>query len=75
MIYTIELKVRIDGTGILRFNRLRCSKEKLPELTAKWVYQVWREHGCRDMKVEKVTANEEDIKDDVMKEKMPPTIK
>jgi hypothetical protein len=74
MVYNLDLYVRIEGTGILRFNQFRCRSEDLPGITAKWVCQVWREHGCRDMKVERVMANEEDIKKDVMKEKMPPTI-
>jgi hypothetical protein len=72
--YTLDLHVRIEGTGILRFNQFNCSREKLPGLTAQWVYQVWREHGCRDMKVEKVTANEEDIYEEVMAIRKPPTI-
>jgi hypothetical protein len=74
MKYNLDLHVRIEGTGIILFNQFRCNREKLPGLTAKWVYQEWREHGCRDMKVEKVTANEEDISEEVMKERMPPTI-
>lgn len=74
MKFELELHVRIEGTGILRFNQIHCNKDKLPVLTAQWIYQVWREHGCRSMKVEKVTANKEDIYSEVMKERRPPTI-
>jgi hypothetical protein len=64
--YDMELHIRIEDTGILRFNRFSCSRNKLPELASKWKYQVWREHGCREMIVEKILANnEEDIKDEV----------
>ncbi|KAA0563682.1 hypothetical protein F0342_12825 [Bacillus sp. CH30_1T] len=66
MNFEMELHIRIEDTGILRFNRFRCSRNKLPELASKWKYQVWREHGCRDMLVEKIIVNdEEDIKEEV----------
>jgi hypothetical protein len=66
MIYTIELKALIEGTGILLFNQFRCKRDKLPELVSKWKYQVWREHGCRDILVEKILVNDEvDIKEEV----------
>jgi hypothetical protein len=64
--FKMELHIRIEDTGILRFNQFRCSRNKLPELASKWKYQVWREHGCREMIVEKIMANnEEDIKGEV----------
>ncbi|MBW3113021.1 hypothetical protein KYJ26_14320 [Bacillus sp. MCCB 382] len=66
MKYDIQLHVRIEDTGILRFNRFDCSRKKLIELASKWKYQVWREHGCRDMLVEKIQVNgDEDIKNEV----------
>lgn len=64
--YDLKLHIRIEDTGILRFNKFRCTRGKLPELVSKWKYQVWREHGCREMFVEKILVNDdEDIKDDV----------
>ncbi|NMH68629.1 hypothetical protein HF072_07520 [Bacillus sp. RO3] len=66
MKYDMKLHMRIEDTGILRFNQFNCRRDKLPELASKWKYQVWKEHGCRDMLVEKILVNdEEDIKDEV----------
>jgi hypothetical protein len=66
MNYEMELHVWIEGTGILSFKQFRCRRDKLPGLVSKWKYQVWREHGCRDMLVEKILVNdEEDIKEEV----------
>lgn len=66
MIYSIELKAIIEGTGIVLFNQFRCKRDKLPKLVSKWKHQVWREHGCRKMLVEKILVNgEEDIKKEV----------
>jgi hypothetical protein len=66
--FDLDLHIRIDGTGILRFNQFRCRRDKLPELVSKWKYTVWREHGCRNMEVERIMVNnEEDIKDEVKK--------
>ncbi|WP_341356630.1 hypothetical protein [Rossellomorea sp. y25] len=66
MNFDMKLHIKIEDTGILRFNRFSCRRDKLPELASKWKYQVWREHGCREMLVEKILVNEdEDIKDEV----------
>ncbi|MCA1058131.1 hypothetical protein LCL96_04260 [Rossellomorea aquimaris] len=66
MNFDMKLHISIEDTGILRFNRFSCRRDKLPELASKWKYQVWREHGCREMLVEKILVNEdEDIKEEV----------
>jgi hypothetical protein len=64
--FNLELYIKIEGAGISTFNYFRCRREKLPELVSKWKYQIWREHGCRDMLVERILVNdEEDIKEEV----------
>jgi hypothetical protein len=64
--FDIELHVRIEDVGILRFNQFRCRRDKLTKFVSDWKYQVWREHGCRDMVVEQILVNhDEDIKDEV----------
>lgn len=58
MIYTIELKIQIEGMGVTRFNRLR---DPLEKNIHKWIYEVRKEYGYRDMEIERITANDEDI--------------
>lgn len=64
--FNLELYIKIEGAGVSTFNHFRCRRDKLPELVSKWKYQIWREHGCRDMLVERILVNEEeDIKEEV----------
>ena len=58
MIYTIELRIHLEGFGVTRFNRLR---DPLDKNIHKWIREVRREYGYRDMEVEKVLVNDEDV--------------
>ena len=58
MIYTIELQIHIEGMGVTQYNRLR---EPLDKNIHKWIYEVRKEYGYRDMEIVKVTVDDEDV--------------
>jgi hypothetical protein len=60
MIYVVELRIRIDGIGVIQFNEYR-GKYRIEERIQKWIFEVRKEYGYREMIVEKVTLNDEDI--------------
>jgi hypothetical protein len=60
MIYTVELRVKVEGIGVIQFNEFK-GKYKLEERIQKWIYEVRKEYGYRDMVVESVKVNNEDI--------------
>jgi hypothetical protein len=60
MIYVVELKVRVEGTGVIQFNEFR-GQHKLIERSQEWIYEVRKQYGYREMIVEKVTVNNEDV--------------
>jgi Leu/Phe-tRNA-protein transferase len=60
MIYTVELRIRIEGIGVIQFNEFH-GKQKLIERIQKWIYEVRKQYGYRDMVVECVKVNNEDI--------------
>jgi hypothetical protein len=60
MIYTIELRVKVEGIGVTQFNELR-GKHKLIERIQEWIFEVRKQYGYREMAIEKVTVNNEDI--------------
>jgi hypothetical protein len=60
MIYTIELRIRVAGIGVIQFNEFR-EKHKLIERIQIWIYEVRKQYGYREMVIEKVTVNNEDI--------------
>jgi hypothetical protein len=62
MNYTVELRIRIDGIGVIQFNEFH-GKQKLIERIQKWIYEVRKQYGYREMVVEKVTVNNEDVTD------------
>jgi hypothetical protein len=60
MIYTVELRVKVEGTGVTQFNEFR-GKYKLTERIQEWIYEVRKQYGYREMIIEKVTVNNKDI--------------
>jgi hypothetical protein len=58
--YTVELRVKVEGTGVIQFNEFR-GKHKLIERIKEWIYEVRKQYGYREMVIEKVTVNNEDI--------------
>jgi hypothetical protein len=60
MVYTVELRIRVEGIGVIQFNEFR-GKYKLTERIKGWIYEVRKEYGYREMTIEKVTVNNEDI--------------
>jgi hypothetical protein len=65
MINTVELRVRVEGTGVIQFNEFR-GKHKLIERIKGWIYEVRKQYGYRDMVIEKVTVNNEDITEKIL---------
>jgi hypothetical protein len=65
MNYTVELRVRVEGTGVVQFNEFR-GKHKLIERIKEWIYEVRKQYGYRDMVIEKVTVNNEDITEKIL---------
>jgi hypothetical protein len=65
MINTVELRVRVEGTGVIQFNEFR-GKHKLIEHIQEWIYEVRKQYGYRDMAIEKVTLNNEDITEKIL---------
>jgi hypothetical protein len=65
MINTVELRVRVEGTGVIQFNEFR-GKHKLIERIQEWIYEVRKQYGYRDMVIEKVTVNNEDITEKIL---------
>jgi hypothetical protein len=65
MINTVELRVSVEGTGVIQFNEFR-GKHKLIERIQKWIYEVKKEYGYREMVIEKVTVNSEDITEKII---------
>jgi hypothetical protein len=60
MIYTIELRIRVEGIGTIQFNEFR-GNHKLEDRIHKWIYEVRKQYGYREMIVESVKVNNEDI--------------
>jgi hypothetical protein len=60
MIYTVEIRIRVEGTGVIQFNEFR-GKHKLIERIQEWIYEARKQYGYREMVIEKVTVNNEDI--------------
>jgi hypothetical protein len=58
--YTVELRIKVEGIGVIQFNEFR-GKHKLIERIHEWIYEVRKLYGYRDMIIEKVTVNNEDI--------------
>jgi hypothetical protein len=60
MKYSVELRTKVEGTGVIQFNEFK-GKHRLEERIQKWIYEVRKEYGYRDMVVESVKVNNEDI--------------
>jgi hypothetical protein len=60
MIYIVELRIKVEGTGVIQFNEFR-GKHKLIERIQEWIYEARKEYGYRDMVVESVKVNNEDL--------------
>jgi hypothetical protein len=60
MIYTIELRVKVEGIGVTQFNELR-GKHKLIERIQEWILEVRKQYGYREMVVESVKVNNEEF--------------
>jgi hypothetical protein len=60
MKYSVELRTRVEGTGVIQFNEFN-GKHKLEERIQKWIYEVRKEYGYREMVVESVKVNDKEI--------------
>jgi hypothetical protein len=60
MIYIVELKIKVEGMKVTRRNQFKGTR-KLQERIQKWIYELRKEYGYREMTVEKVIVNNEDI--------------
>jgi hypothetical protein len=60
MIHIVELKTKVEGIKVTQCNEFR-GKQKLIERIQEWIYEVRKQYGYRDMVIEKVTVNNEDI--------------
>jgi hypothetical protein len=60
MIYIVELKTKVEGTRVTQCNEFK-GKHKLEERIKKWIYEVRKEYGYREMIIENVTVNNEDV--------------
>jgi hypothetical protein len=56
MIYVVELRTKVEGIGVTQYNEFKGS-HKLDERINKWVFEVRKEYGFREMKIESVTVN------------------
>jgi hypothetical protein len=56
----VELRTRVEGTGVIQFNEFN-GKHKLEERIQKWIYEVRKEYGYREMVVESVKVNGKEI--------------
>jgi hypothetical protein len=56
MIYIVELRTKVEGIGVTQFNEFKGS-HKLDERINKWVFEVRKEYGFREMKIESVKVN------------------
>jgi hypothetical protein len=65
MIYTVELRIRVEGTGVIQFNEFR-GKQKLIKRIQEWIYSVRKQYGYREMIIEKVTVNNEDVTEKIL---------
>jgi hypothetical protein len=59
-VYTVELRVKVEGVGVVQFNEFK-GKYKLEVRIQKWIFEVRKQYGYREMIIEKVTVNNEDI--------------
>jgi hypothetical protein len=62
MIYIVELKTKVEGMRVTQCNEFR-DKYKLEERIKKWIYEVRKDYGYREMVIECVTVNNEDVTD------------
>lgn len=69
MTYIVELKVKVEETKVIQFNQFR-GKFKLVDRIKEWIYEVRKEYGYREVIIEWVIVNNEDIT-----EKIAPTQK
>jgi hypothetical protein len=56
MIYVVELRTKVEGIGVTQYNEFKGSY-KLDERINKWVFEVRKEYGFREMKIESVKVN------------------
>jgi hypothetical protein len=60
MIYIVELKTRVEGMRVTQCNEFK-GKHKLMDRIQEWIYNVRKEYGYREMKIDMVIVNNEDI--------------
>ena len=60
MIYIVELKTKVEGMKVTQCNEFK-GKHKLDERIRGWIYEVRKEYGYREMKIESVTVNGKEI--------------
>jgi hypothetical protein len=56
MIYIVELRTKVEGIGVTQYNEFKGS-HRLDERINKWVFEVRKEYGFREMKIESVKVN------------------
>jgi hypothetical protein len=61
-VVTIEIRIRVDGIGVVQFNRL---KQPLIPNVRRWIYELKKEYGYREVVIEKVFADDRDITNEV----------
>jgi hypothetical protein len=61
-VISVELKIRVDGIGVIQFNRIR---QPLIPNVQRWIFEVKKEYGYRDIVIEKVLADNRDITDEI----------
>jgi hypothetical protein len=61
-VVSIELRIRVDGIGVIQFNRIR---QPLISNVQQWIYEVKKQYGYREVVIEKVLADDRDITEEV----------
>jgi hypothetical protein len=61
-VISIEVRIRVDGIGVVQFNRL--SQPLIPNVRG-WIYELKKEYGYREVNIEKVLADDRDITNEV----------
>jgi hypothetical protein len=61
-VVNVEIRISVDGIGVIQFNRV---KHPLIPNVQRWIYEVRKEYGYRDVVIEKVLADNRDITDEI----------
>jgi hypothetical protein len=61
-VVSIELRIRVDGIGVIQFNYV--NQPLIPNVQ-RWIYEVKKQYGYREIVIEKVLAGERDITNEI----------